>query len=45
MENMQKLTTGNLSHLGAKLHDWPDGQAEAGCYSWAAMSSNDSKTR
>ena len=37
--------TGILIHLGAKLCDWAVGQAGAGCYSWAAMSSNDSKTR
>ena len=33
--------TGILIHLGAKLCDWAVGQAGAGCYSWAAMSSND----
>ena len=33
------------SHLGARLRDWAGRQAEAGCYSWAALSSNDSKTR
>ena len=33
------------SHLGAKLRDWTVRQAGAGCYFWAAMSSNDSKTR
>ena len=27
------------------MRDWADRQAEAGCYSWAALSSNDSKTR
>ena len=44
--NYAPLTnTGILSHLGAKLRDWADRQAEAGCYSWAALSSNDSKTR
>ena len=37
--------TGISSHLGAKLRDWAVRQAEAGCYSWAALSSNDSKTR
>ena len=37
--------TGISSHLGAKLRDWADRQAEAGCYSWAALSSNDSNTR
>ena len=38
-------STGISSHLGAKLRDWADRQAEAGCYSWAALSSNDSNTR
>lgn len=37
-------TTGISSHLRAKLSDWADRLAEAGCYSWAALSSNDSKT-
>ena len=35
---------GISSHLGAKLGDWAVRQAEAGCYSWAALPSNDSKT-
>ena len=35
--------TGISSHLVAKLRDWADGQAEAGCYSWAALPSNDYK--
>ena len=39
------INTGISSHLGAKLRDWADRQAEAGCYSWAPLSSNDSKTR
>ena len=38
-------TTGFSSHSGTKLRDWAIRQAVAGCYSWAAMSSNDSKTR
>ena len=37
--------TGILSHLGAKLRDWAVRQAGAGSYSWAALSSDDSKTR
>ena len=37
--------TGFSSHLGAKLRDLANRQAEAGCYSQAALSSNDSKTR
>ena len=36
--------TGILSHLGAKLRDWAVSQARAGCYSQAALSSNDLKT-
>ena len=27
------------------MRDWANRQAEAGCYSWALLSSNDSKTR
>ena len=42
---LQVLGTGISSHLGAKLRDWADRQAEASCYSWAALSSDDSKTR
>ena len=38
-------STGISSHLGPKLRDWAVRQAGAGCYSWAALSSNDSKTR
>ena len=37
--------TGILSHLRAKLRDWAIGQAGTDCYSWAALPSNDSKTR
>ena len=33
-----------LSEIGAKLRDWAVGQAQGSCYSWAALSSNDSKT-
>ena len=36
--------TGFLSEIGTKLRDWADGQAGGSCYSWAALSSNDSKT-
>ena len=36
---------GLLSHIGTKLRDWAVRQAGAGCYSQAALSSNDSKTR
>ena len=41
----QTINTGISSQIGTKLRDWVDGQAGAGCYSWAALSSNDSKTR
>ena len=37
--------TGISSHLGVKLRDWAVRQAAACCYSQAALSSNDSKTR
>ena len=37
--------TGISSEIGTKLRDWAIGQARAGCYSQAALSSNDSKTR
>merc|ERR1712020_164108 len=36
--------TGFSSELGTKLRDWAVGQAWGSCYSWAALSSNDSKT-
>ena len=39
------VTTGFSSHLGAKLRDLAERQVEAGCFSWAQLSSNDSKTR
>ena len=37
-------STGFSSEIGTKLRDWAVGQAGAGCYSQAALSSNDSKT-
>ena len=37
--------TGFSSEIGTKLRDWAVGQAEGSCYSQAALSSNDSKTR
>ena len=37
-------STGFLSEIGTKLRDWAVGQAGGSCYSWAALSSNDSKT-
>ena len=40
-----RTSTGISSHLGAKLRDWAERQVEAGCFSWAELSSNDSKTR
>ena len=36
--------TGISSQIGTKLRDWAVWQARAGCYSMAALSSNDSKT-
>ena len=36
--------TGFSSEMGTKLRDWAIGQAWGSCYSWAALSSNDSKT-
>ena len=36
--------TGISGHIRTKLRDWAVGQARAGCYSQAALSSNDSKT-
>ena len=40
-----KVSTEISSQIGTKLRDWAVGQAGAGCYSRAALSSNDSKTR
>ena len=40
--SMQK-NTGFSSEIGTKLCDWAVGQAWGSCYSWAALSSNDSK--
>ena len=40
-----KDCTGFLSEIGTKLRDWAVGQAGGSCYSRAALSSNDSKTR
>ena len=37
-------STGISSEIRTKLRDWAVGQAGAGCYSLAALSSNDSKT-
>ena len=39
------ICTGFSSQIGTKLHDWAVGQAWGSCYFWAALSSNDSKTR
>ena len=39
-----ELCTGYSSQMGTKLRDWAVGQAGAGCYSQAALYSNDSKT-
>ena len=38
------MCTGFSSEMGTKLRDWAVGQAGSSCYSWAALSSNDSKT-
>ena len=37
--------TGFSSEIGTKLRDWAVGQDGGSCYSRAALSSNDSKTR
>ena len=42
---MNLLNTGFSSEIGTKLRDWAVGQARGSCYSQAALSSNDSKTR
>ena len=39
------LSTGFSSEIGTKLRDWAVGKAGGSCYSQAALSSNDSKTR
>ena len=39
------MSTGFSSEIGTKLRDWAVGQAGGSCYSQAALSSNDSKTR
>ena len=44
MEISEK-TTGILSQLRAKLRDWAVRPVRAGCYSRAALSLTDSKTR
>ena len=44
-EGVEAQGTGFSSEIGAKLRDWAVGQAGAGCYSGAALSSNDYKTR
>ena len=38
------ILTGISSEIRTKLRDWAIWQARAGCYSQAALSSNDSKT-
>ena len=43
-EMISAQSTGFLSEIGTKLRDWAVGQAWGSCYSWAAVSSNDSKT-
>ena len=39
-----RFTTGFSSEIGNKLRDWAVVQAGGSGYSWAALSSNDSKT-
>ena len=39
-----ETSTGISSQMRTKLRDWAVGQARAGCFSQAALSSNDSKT-
>ena len=41
---LDKMCAGFSSEIGTKLRDWAIGQAWGSCYSWAALSSNDSKT-
>ena len=43
--SVSQVISGILSHLGAKLRDWAERQVKAGYFSWAELSSNDSKTR
>ena len=38
------MNTGFSSEIGTKLRDWAIGLAGGSCYSWAALSSNYSKT-
>ena len=45
MKKSDKPCTGFSSEIGTKLRDWAVGQAWGSCYSQAASSSNDSKTR
>ena len=44
MLQMDVSSTGISSQIRSKLRDWALRQAKAGCYSQAALSSNDSKT-
>ena len=39
-----KTSTGFSSEIGTKLRELAVGQAGGSCYSWAALSSNESKT-
>ena len=43
MQRQTTINTGFSSEIGTKLRDWAVGQAGGSCYSWAALSSNDSK--
>ena len=44
-KNAIHSSTGFSSEIGTKLRDWAVGHSEGRSYSWAAVSSNDSKTR
>ena len=44
-DSPNSVHTGFSSEIGTKLRDWAVGQAGGSCYSWAALSSNDSKTQ
>ena len=41
---VRKTNTGFSSQIGTRLRDWAVGKAWGSCYSWAALSSHDSKT-
>ena len=43
-KHIRQMDTEFSSEIGTELRDWAVGQAGGSCYSWAALSSNDSKT-